>query len=81
MGNEPVMLNRWRELAPSSEGSVVVWKTRERDQQGITDGIDTDGALRVRCGSQVERLVAGEVTWGAPSDTQTLCKGIDATGN
>jgi BirA family biotin operon repressor/biotin-[acetyl-CoA-carboxylase] ligase len=81
MGNEPVMLNRWRELAPSSEGSIVVWKTQERDQQGITDGIDTDGALRVRCGSQVQRLVAGEVTWGAPSGTRTLCKGIDAAGN
>ena len=81
MGNEPVVLSRWRELAPSSKGSVIVWKTREREREGITDGVDADGALRVRCGAQVERLVAGEVTWGAPSDTQTLCKGIDATGN
>lgn len=81
MGNESVMLSRWRELAPSSEGSIVAWKTQERDREGITDGIDADGALRVRCGAQVERLVAGEVTWRAPSDTRSLFKGIDAAGN
>ena len=31
---------------------------------GITDGIDDMGALLVRSGDRVERIVAGEVRWG-----------------
>jgi hypothetical protein len=30
---------------------------------GMTDGIDHWGALLVRIGDRVERIVAGELTW------------------
>ena len=32
-------------------------------QSGVTAGIDDRGALLVRVGEQVERIVAGELTW------------------
>ena len=60
------VLTRWRELAPSSEGAVVAWSQNGHRRQGTTDGVDTDGALLVRCGSRVERVVAGELTWLPP---------------
>ena len=57
------VLTRWRELAPTSEGAAVAWSHHGHRQQGTTDGVDPDGALLVRCGDQVERVVAGELTW------------------
>ena len=60
-GPAPV-LARWRELAPMSRGAPVAWRAGGRRRQGVTAGIDADGALLVRCGGRVERLVAGEVT-------------------
>lgn len=57
------VLARWRELAPTSQGTAVEWSEQGRRRAGVTDGIEADGALRVRSGSRVERLIAGEVTW------------------
>ena len=57
------VLARWRELAPTSSGATVAWSAPGGRQQGVTEGIDDDGALRVRSGSRVQRLVAGDVTW------------------
>jgi BirA family biotin operon repressor/biotin-[acetyl-CoA-carboxylase] ligase len=57
------LLTRWRELSPSSCGAVVTWHTHDR-RQGVTEGIDEDGALRVRTARGVERLVGGGVIWG-----------------
>jgi len=57
------MLDRWRTLSPSSAGSTVAWTSPMGERLGVTDGIDPDGALRVRSGDQVERLVGGALTW------------------
>jgi BirA family transcriptional regulator, biotin operon repressor / biotin---[acetyl-CoA-carboxylase] ligase len=58
------MLNRWRELSPSSVGSLVevlqpggVWSA------GTTAGIEDDGALVVSIGGVRQRVIAGEVKW------------------
>lgn len=61
-GLSPV-LERWQALAPMSEGAEVEWTVRGTPRTGVTAGIDTDGALRVRAGDRVERVVGGEVTW------------------
>lgn len=57
------IFTRWYELSPTSHGTVVTWNRKGNHQQGITDGLDTDGALLVRCGHRVERLVSGEFEW------------------
>ena len=57
------MLQRWRELSPSSHGSRVVWASAEGDRTGVTEGIDSDGALRVRFGEQSERVLGGTLVW------------------
>ena len=68
------MLARWEELAPTSRGAVVAWSAAGGRRSGVTAGIDRDGALLVRSGDDLERLVAGEVHWlatpgrGAPTE-------------
>ena len=57
------MLQRWRELSPSSRGSRVLWASTEGDRSGVTEGIDSDGALRVRFGEQIERVFGGTLVW------------------
>ena len=57
------MLQRWRELSPSSHGSRVLWASTEGDRSGVTEGIDSDGALRVRFGEQIERVFGGTLVW------------------
>ena len=44
-------------------GARVEWRAAAGVQAGVTAGIDEGGALLVRTGSRIERLVAGEVTW------------------
>ena len=76
-GDTNRLLARWRTLAPSSEGAVVTWNQQGRRRQGTTDGIDADGALRVRCEGRLERVVAGELTW-----VSILARGVtDAAGD
>ena len=60
------MLARWEELAPASRGALVAWGVAGARRSGVTAGIDRDGALLVRSGDGLERLVAGEVHWLAP---------------
>ena len=64
-GEVDCVLDRWRALAPSCAGAEVEWRAAGALQRGVTAGIDHAGALLVRSGERVERLVAGEVTWVA----------------
>ena len=57
------LLDRWRALAPGSRGETVEWETPDGPRRGVTEGIDADGALIVRVGPALERIVAGEVNW------------------
>jgi BirA family biotin operon repressor/biotin-[acetyl-CoA-carboxylase] ligase len=54
------ILDAWRALAPSAEGARV---TLPNEQSGVTAGIDDRGALLVRIGDRIERIVAGELSW------------------
>jgi BirA family transcriptional regulator, biotin operon repressor / biotin---[acetyl-CoA-carboxylase] ligase len=57
------ILDAWRTLAPGAHGARVAWTTPAGERSGVTAGIDERGALLVRCGDSVERIVAGELTW------------------
>ena len=62
-GRFDAILDAWRDRAPSSRGARVTWHGASGTQTGITAGIDDRGALLVRVGDRIERLVAGEVSW------------------
>jgi BirA family biotin operon repressor/biotin-[acetyl-CoA-carboxylase] ligase len=61
-GRFDAILDSWRGRAPGSRGARVTWDTPSGQQSGITAGIDDHGALLVRAGERVERLL-GEVSW------------------
>jgi BirA family transcriptional regulator, biotin operon repressor / biotin---[acetyl-CoA-carboxylase] ligase len=63
-GRFDAILDAWRRRAPSAAGARVTWTTASGRQSGITSGIDGHGALLVKVGSRLERIVAGEVLWG-----------------
>jgi BirA family biotin operon repressor/biotin-[acetyl-CoA-carboxylase] ligase len=69
-GRYGTILNRWRELSPSSRGTIVEWATADGVARGTTAGIDDDGALLVRVGTSIERIVGGDVHWSltTPAD-------------
>jgi BirA family biotin operon repressor/biotin-[acetyl-CoA-carboxylase] ligase len=54
---------RWSELAVGATGSTVEWQGDGVPRRGITAGIDDEGALLIRAGASIERVVSGEVTW------------------
>jgi BirA family transcriptional regulator, biotin operon repressor / biotin---[acetyl-CoA-carboxylase] ligase len=62
-GRIDAILARWRELAPSSRGARVAWIGPQGRLEGTTAGIDGDGALLIRAGNTLQRVIAGEVTW------------------
>ena len=62
-GRIGTILARWLALSPSSRGARVELEGPDALRQGITEGIDEQGALLVRVGSRVERLISGEVRW------------------
>jgi BirA family transcriptional regulator, biotin operon repressor / biotin---[acetyl-CoA-carboxylase] ligase len=62
-GDASALLTRWRALAPSSRGTTVECETPAGRLSGIASGIADDGALLVRVGGRVERIIAGEVVW------------------
>jgi BirA family transcriptional regulator, biotin operon repressor / biotin---[acetyl-CoA-carboxylase] ligase len=62
-GRFDAILDAWHARAPGSRGARVQWETPEGPQSGTTDGVDAMGALLVRVGARIERLVAGEVIW------------------
>jgi BirA family biotin operon repressor/biotin-[acetyl-CoA-carboxylase] ligase len=63
-GRFDAILDAWRERSFGSRGALVEWDVAGRVKTGVTEGIDHTGALLVRCGGGLERIVAGEVRWG-----------------
>ncbi len=63
-GRYDAILDAWRSRAFGSRGAKVEWDTPAGVRTGVTEGIDAMGALLVRAGDAVERIVAGEVRWG-----------------
>jgi BirA family transcriptional regulator, biotin operon repressor / biotin---[acetyl-CoA-carboxylase] ligase len=62
-GDAAAVLDRWRALAPSARGTAVEWETPDGARSGISAGIADDGALLVRTGGGVERIISGELRW------------------
>jgi BirA family biotin operon repressor/biotin-[acetyl-CoA-carboxylase] ligase len=62
-GRFDAILDAWRERAPAGRGAHVSWTTPAGVCAGVTAGIDDRGALLVRAGDRVERIVGGEVSW------------------
>ena len=62
-GSTEPLLARWRELAPSAQGSLVEWDVPDGTKRGRTAGIDADGALLVRVDGAVERIISGTLRW------------------
>ena len=57
------ILREWRSAAPSAVGALVEWSSSTGVRQGVTAGIDDHGALLVRVGAGVERVISGDVRW------------------
>jgi BirA family biotin operon repressor/biotin-[acetyl-CoA-carboxylase] ligase len=62
-GRFDAILDAWRARAPASRGARVSWNAASGARTGITAGIDDQGALLVQVGDDIERIVAGEITW------------------
>jgi BirA family biotin operon repressor/biotin-[acetyl-CoA-carboxylase] ligase len=62
-GNFDAILGAWRGLAPSVSAASVEWDSPAGVVRGRAEGIDQQGALLVRVGDRLERLLAGEVRW------------------
>jgi BirA family biotin operon repressor/biotin-[acetyl-CoA-carboxylase] ligase len=62
-GDRTGLLTRWRTLAPFASGAAVECDGPRGRVSGVTAGIADDGALLVRVGDAIERVVAGEVVW------------------
>ena len=54
---------RWSALAVGATGAPVEWQSDGGERRGVTAGIDGAGALLIRAGGAIERVVSGEVTW------------------
>ena len=62
-GNAGPLLARWRQLAPSANGSAVEWEEASGLRSGRTAGVDDVGALRVVVDGTVERIISGTLRW------------------
>ena len=62
-GDSTAVLARWRVLAPSATGAQVRYEAAGATREGVTAGMADDGALLVRSGSDMQRIIAGEILW------------------
>jgi BirA family biotin operon repressor/biotin-[acetyl-CoA-carboxylase] ligase len=62
-GRFDAILDAWRRRSPSCRDARVSWHTPAGLVSGITAGIDDQGALLVRAGERIDRIVGGAVTW------------------
>jgi BirA family transcriptional regulator, biotin operon repressor / biotin---[acetyl-CoA-carboxylase] ligase len=53
----------WRRCAATQLGREVEWDEKGGSRQGRAEDIDATGALLVRIGDQIVRVISGEVRW------------------
>lgn len=58
------VIDAWRARAAAMLGRPVEWAHEGTVERGVADGIDDTGALLMRTGTGVIRIVSGEVQWG-----------------
>jgi len=63
LGRFDAILDAWRHRAPAAVGARVARTVDGVVETGVTAGIDDNGALLVRVGDRVERIVSGELQW------------------
>jgi BirA family transcriptional regulator, biotin operon repressor / biotin---[acetyl-CoA-carboxylase] ligase len=59
----PALVARWLALSPSAHGARVEWDAASEPLSGTTAGLAEDGALLVRTGAGIRRILSGEVHW------------------
>ena len=62
-GQSSALLEWWSRLSPCALGTPVEWDTPDGPRSGRTAGIAADGALLVRSGDRIERIISGIVRW------------------
>ena len=60
-GDGDGILRAWRAASPSARGARVEFA--DAAKQGVTRGVDDEGALLVETATGIERVIAGEVKW------------------
>ena len=63
LGRFDAILDAWRRRAPAAVGARVARTVDGNLVTGLTAGVDDRGALLVRVGDRVERIVSGEIQW------------------
>jgi BirA family transcriptional regulator, biotin operon repressor / biotin---[acetyl-CoA-carboxylase] ligase len=63
LGRFDAILDAWRRRAPAAVGARVARSVDGNLVTGVTAGVDDLGALLVRVGDRVERVVSGELQW------------------
>jgi BirA family biotin operon repressor/biotin-[acetyl-CoA-carboxylase] ligase len=59
----PAIVDAWRARAAATFGRRVAWDAGGVECRGIAENVDDDGALLVRTGSGMARVISGEVQW------------------
>ena len=62
-GRFDAILGAWRQMAARVPGARVEWDSPRGVVRGVAEDIDRHGALLVRVGATLERVIAGEVRW------------------
>jgi len=62
-GRFDAILSAWRRLAWALGAAFVEWDSPDGVIRGRAEDIDEHGALLVRVGGRIERVVAGEIRW------------------
>ena len=62
-GRFDAILSAWRARAAPLRGSAVEWNSTSGVMRGRAEDIDETGALLVRTGEGIQRIIAGELRW------------------
>jgi BirA family biotin operon repressor/biotin-[acetyl-CoA-carboxylase] ligase len=62
-GREHAIMAAWRARGGAALGRRVEWDAGASSRAGLVEQIDDDGALLVRAGADLVRIVSGEVRW------------------
>jgi BirA family biotin operon repressor/biotin-[acetyl-CoA-carboxylase] ligase len=62
-GRFDAILDAWRARSPAATGAHVTCATPAGPRDGVTTGVDDNGALLVRVGERIETIVGGELVW------------------